>query len=156
MKSITLETRVVGPGNPCFVIAEAGVNHNGRLELAMELVHQAQLCGADCVKFQTFKADRVVTRAAPKAKYQLKVTDPSESQFDMLRKLELSEFDHHQLIEHCRRLGIIFLSTPYSIEDAEFLDSLGNVCPIQLEKLQGILQEAVGLTHEWNVRQHAL
>jgi N-acetylneuraminate synthase/N,N'-diacetyllegionaminate synthase len=91
----------------------------------MELVHQAQLCGADCVKFQTFKADRVVTRAAPKAKYQLKVTDPSESQFDMLRKLELSEFDHHQLIEHCRRLGIIFLSTPYSIEDAEFLDSLG-------------------------------
>jgi N,N'-diacetyllegionaminate synthase len=107
-----------------MIIAEAGVNHNGDVTLACELIRQAKLAGADCVKFQTFKADKVVTADAAKAAYQLKVTDPAESQFDMLRKLELSEADHRLLIEECRKQDILFLSTPYSIEDAEMLHGL--------------------------------
>lgn len=122
---ITISNRQIGSDSPTFIIAEAGVNHNGDLDLARELVRQAKLCGADCVKFQTFKAERVVTSAAPKAVYQLKVTDPAESQFEMLRKLELSESEHRALIDLCHSEGIIFLSTPYSVEDAEMLHALG-------------------------------
>lgn len=125
MQPVVLDQRKIGPGCPCFVIAEAGVNHNGDLNQAKELVRQARQAGADCVKFQTFKAERVVTASAPKAAYQLKVTDPVESQFAMLRKLELSESDHRVLIDQCRREGILFLSTPYSMEDAEMLHALG-------------------------------
>ena len=101
------------------------MNHNGDLNQVKELVRQARQAGADCVKFQTFKAERVVTASAPKAAYQLKVTDPVESQFAMLRKLELSESDHRVLIDQCQREGILFLSTPYSMEDAEMLHDLG-------------------------------
>lgn len=125
MQPVVLAQRKIGPGCPCFVIAEAGVNHNGDLNQAKELVRQARQAGADCVKFQTFKAERVVTASAPKAAYQLKVTDPVESQFAMLRKLELSESDHRVLIDQCQREGILFLSTPYSMEDAEMLHALG-------------------------------
>lgn len=125
MNILNICGRDIGIGRPCFVIAEAGVNHNGDLALARELVRQARACGADCVKFQTFKAERVVTRQAPKAAYQLKVTDPGESQFAMLRKLELSDNDHRALIRLCAEEGIAFLSTPYSMEDAEMLDGLG-------------------------------
>jgi N,N'-diacetyllegionaminate synthase len=124
-KTIALGRREIGESLPCFVMAEAGVNHNGDLRVAEELVRQARRCGADCIKFQTFKADRVVTRTSPKAAYQLKVTDPAESQLEMLRKLELTENDHRRLIALCQQEGIIFLSTPYSIEDAALLDSLG-------------------------------
>lgn len=125
MHFVELAERKLGSGHPCFVIAEAGVNHNGDLNQAKELVRQARQAGADCVKFQTFKAERVVTASAPKAAYQLKVTDPVESQFAMLRKLELSESDHRVLIDQCQREGILFLSTPYSMEDAEMLHALG-------------------------------
>ena len=125
MKSFPIANRLIGTNAPCYVIAEAGVNHNGALAMARELVRQAKACGVDCVKFQTFKAERVVTAASPKAAYQLKVTDPGESQLAMLRKLELSEADHQALIDQCRREDIVFLSTPYSIEDAEMLHHLG-------------------------------
>lgn len=125
MNTLNIAGRIIGPGHPCFIIAEAGVNHNGDLAMAQELVRRAKACGADCVKFQTFKAERVVTVAAPKAAYQLKVTDPAESQLAMLRKLELTESDHRVLLEQCRRENIVFLSTPYSIEDAALLDHLG-------------------------------
>lgn len=108
-----------------FVIAEAGVNHNGDPVLARELVHAAKEAGADCVKFQTFRADRVATASAPKAAYQLLVTDPAESQIAMLRKLEMDEAFHVELIELCRKIGIEFLSTPYNFVDVDFLDSLG-------------------------------
>ena len=77
--------------NKCIVIAEAGVNHNGDIELAKQLVIEAKASGADCVKFQTFKAERVVSLDAPKADYQNKTTDPKESQFEMLKKLEMSD-----------------------------------------------------------------
>ncbi len=122
---IRIAGRPVGPGHPCFIIAEAGVNHNGDVALARELIHAAKECGADSVKFQTFKAERVVMKEAPKAPYQLKVTDPGESQFDMLKKLELSEAAHEELLHLARSLGLVFLSTPYSREDAVLLDRLG-------------------------------
>lgn len=124
MQPIEITQRLIGPRQPCFVIAEAGVNHNGDLAMAQKLVTQARLAGADCVKFQTFKAERVAAGIAPKAAYQLRSTDPTESQFAMLRKLELTESDHRVLLEQCRREGIVFLSTPYSLEDAELLHAL--------------------------------
>jgi len=108
-----------------YVIAEAGVNHNGDIELAKELVRKAKDCGADCVKFQTFKAERIVLRDAPKAPYQLDNTNPSEPQIEMLRKLELATEHYPALMEICIKEDIEFLSTPYSVEDVEFLDKLG-------------------------------
>lgn len=108
-----------------YIIAEAGVNHNGSLELAFRLVDEAKAAGADCVKFQTFKAERIVTASSPKANYQLEVTDRAESQFDMLRKLELDREAFARIQVHCRQVGIDFMSTPYNPEDAELLNGLG-------------------------------
>jgi N-acetylneuraminate synthase/N,N'-diacetyllegionaminate synthase len=124
VKAISIGSRKIGPGEPCFIIAEAGVNHNGDMAAARELVFRAKACGADCVKFQTFKAERVATSYARKAAYQRRVTDPTESQLAMLRRLELSESDHRVLQDECRRREIVFLSTPYSFEDAELLHAL--------------------------------
>jgi len=107
-----------------YIIAEAGVNHNGDLKIARKLIEEAKNAGADCVKFQTFKAENLVTKNAPKANYQLKVTDNNESQFDMLKSLELNYDDHIKLIEHCKKLDIDFMSTPYSFEDVDFLMKL--------------------------------
>ncbi|MBL8010264.1 MAG: N-acetylneuraminate synthase [Flavobacteriales bacterium] len=107
-----------------YIIAEAGVNHNGSLELAFRLVDEAKAAGADCVKFQTFKAERIVTASSPKANYQLEVTDRAESQFEMLRKLELDRDAFARIQAHCRQVGIDFMSTPYNPEDAELLASL--------------------------------
>lgn len=121
---IEFEGRKVGLGCPVFLIAEAGVNHNGSLDMARKLIFEAKAAGADCVKFQTFKADRVVTSVAPKAAYQNRVTDPAEKQIDMLRKLELDEGVYGDLIAACRSEGIVFTSTPYNEDDIEFLVSL--------------------------------
>lgn len=115
----------ISSAHPCYIIAEAGVNHNGRLEVALELVRKAKATGADCVKFQTFKAEAVVTKNAPKANYQLEVTDRQESQLAMLQKLELDLEDYHQIIALCKELDIQFLSTPYNFADADFLNELG-------------------------------
>lgn len=114
----------IGPGAPCFVIAEAGVNHNGSLSLAMKLVDAASDAGADAVKFQTFRAENLVTREAPMAEYQAANTGLSESQFDMLKKLELSRESHQELISYCESRNIEFLSTPFSEESALFLSEL--------------------------------
>lgn len=107
-----------------YIIAEAGVNHNGDVKIAHKLIEEAKMAGADCVKFQTFKAENLVTKNAPKAKYQLKVTDNNESQFDMLKSLELKYNDYMELIEHCKKINIDFMSTPYSFEDVDFLMKL--------------------------------
>lgn len=115
----------ISPTQPCYIIAEAGVNHNGQLDLALELVRKAKATGADSVKFQTFKAEAVVTQNAPKANYQLEVTDRQESQLAMLQKLELDLADYHQIIALCKKLDIQFLSTPYNFADADFLNELG-------------------------------
>lgn len=111
--------------NNVFIIAEAGVNHNGKLDLALQLVDAAKTAGADCVKFQTFKAKDIVTASATKAQYQLEVTDNNESQLQMLKKLELDFDAHLALIEYCRKVKIEFLSTPYSVADVTFLGKLG-------------------------------
>lgn len=116
--------RAIGAGFPTYVIAEAGVNHNGRLSWAQKLIDHAAEAGADAVKFQTFQADRVAASMAPKAAYQNLTTDPTETQREMLRKLELSESDHLELIAHCEDRGITFLSTPYDEESADLLARL--------------------------------
>jgi len=115
----------VGPGAPCFIIAEAGVNHNGDLDIARKLIDTALEAGADAVKFQTFRADRLATREAPKAVYQKTLTDSGESQFEMLRRLELADEAHQVLIDYCNRQGILFLSTPFDEASADFLSRLG-------------------------------
>lgn len=104
-----------------LIIAEAGVNHNGDEKLAFELVEAAHKAGADIVKFQTFKAANLVTQQARQAEYQVKNTNKSESQLEMLRRLELSWEAHHALIKHCNTLGIEFLSTAFDSESLAFL-----------------------------------
>jgi len=104
-----------------FIIAEAGVNHNGSLNIAKKLINEAKAAGANAVKFQTFKAEEIVSRFAPKAKYQKKTTDKKESQLEMLRKLELSDIEHAELIKHCRKKGIVFLSTPFDLGSIDLL-----------------------------------
>jgi N,N'-diacetyllegionaminate synthase len=111
--------------NKTYIIAEAGVNHNGDIDLALQLIKEAKNAGADCVKFQTFKAEQIVTKASPKAKYQLRVTDKEESQYEMLKKLELTLEDYKTLLSECNRQQIDFLSTPYNKEDVDFLCGLG-------------------------------
>ncbi len=123
-KNIRIGDFVLSDQHPCFIIAEAGVNHNGSVETAIELIHKAKETGADCVKFQTFRASSVITKEAPKAAYQLKVTDKEESQFDMLKKLELSAEDFKVLRDECVKTGIIFLSTPYNKRDVDLLNAL--------------------------------
>lgn len=122
---LNIAGRQVGPGHSCFIIAEAGVNHNGDVELAKRLVDVAAEAGADAVKFQTFKAERVISATAPKAEYQLQTTDPSESQLDMARRLELSPEAHRELQAYCQERGILFMSTPFDKESADLLDELG-------------------------------
>jgi N,N'-diacetyllegionaminate synthase len=122
---IAIGDRLIGAGQPCFVIAEAGVNHNGSLELALQLVDVAAETGADAVKFQTFKADKLTTAAAKQADYQVRNLGKSESQLAMLQRLELSADDHRAIIERCRDRGILFMSTPFDEDSADFLDELG-------------------------------
>ncbi len=108
-----------------FVIAEAGVNHNGDIEIAKQLIDAASEAGADAVKFQTFQADSLVCRTAKKAEYQLETTDRTETQYDMLKKLELTPQMHRELIEHCLKKNIMFLSTPFDLESIKLLSELG-------------------------------
>jgi N,N'-diacetyllegionaminate synthase len=108
-----------------FVIAEAGVNHNGSLELAVELVGAAARSGADAVKFQTFRADLLASAAAPKAAYQRETTGARGGQLEMLRSLELSAADHHALVRHCAQCSIEFLSSPFDEPSVELLVELG-------------------------------
>jgi N-acetylneuraminate synthase len=124
MTHVDIAGRKVGPGWPCFVIAEAGVNHNGDLGLARKLIDAAAESGADAVKFQSFQADKLVTKDAVKANYQTRNTDAGESQLDMLRRLELSAADHRELVAHCRRRGVLFMSTPFDDASADLLDEL--------------------------------
>ena len=108
-----------------LIIAEAGVNHNGDLSLAKQLIDAAADAGADLVKFQTFNASRQVTRVAKKADYQVQTTDGNESQHDMLQRLELTEAMHHELIAHCATRNIGFFSTGFDIESIDLLLGLG-------------------------------
>lgn len=123
--AIQIGNRGIGSGHPCFVIAEAGVNHNGSLELALQLVDVAAEAGADAVKFQTFKATKLATAAAEQAEYQKRNGVKPQSQLEMLRQLELGESEHLEIMQRCRERGIEFMSTPFDEESADFLDSSG-------------------------------
>jgi len=111
--------------NKVFIIAEAGVNHNGSLSIAKRMVDAAYSAGADAVKFQTFTADNLVSKNAPKAAYQKKLTQKNETQWEMLRKLELSRQAHVTLSRYCVRKRIQFLSSPFDVESVYFLAQLG-------------------------------
>jgi sialic acid synthase SpsE len=120
---VTLGSRMVGPGQPVYVVAEAGVNHDGDLATALAMVETAKEAGADAVKFQAFRADRLVTRHAASVEYQQRAGGPTD-QYDMLRGLELWPDAFAQLSEHCRGCQIDFLATPFAPEDVAMLVSL--------------------------------
>jgi len=108
-----------------FIIAEAGVNHNGSIELAFKLIDAAVEAGVDAVKFQTFKAENLVSKNTQKAEYQKQTTNPLESQLDMLKKLELDVDVHKKLIKYCNAKGIMFLSSPFDHDSIDLLNELG-------------------------------
>lgn len=118
--------------NKVFIIAEAGVNHNGSLDMALELIDVAAEAEVDAVKFQTFKADKVVSRFASKAEYQSQNTGTAESQLEMIKKLELDEEQHIVLAEHCQKRGIEFISTPFDLDSVDFLVNTLNVSRLKI------------------------
>ncbi|MCH8864921.1 MAG: N-acetylneuraminate synthase family protein [Chloroflexi bacterium] len=121
---MSIGDRLVGEGEPCFIIAEAGVNHNGDIGLAKKLIDAAREAGADAVKFQSFITEEVVTPGAQKAEYQKETTGADESQFDMLKRLELTENNFTELSNYARNKGLIFLATPFDERSVDLLDEL--------------------------------
>lgn len=124
LRTIAIGGRAIGGGVPVFVIAEAGVNHNGDLAMAHRLIDEAAQAGADAVKFQTFVASEIVVPELKKARYQLRSRGADDTQLSMLRALELDADAHAALFAHCRERGIMFLSTPYDEPSVELLDRL--------------------------------
>jgi len=124
-KNITIANKIIGEKQPVFIIAEAGVNHNGSLKTAFKLIDAAATAGVDAIKFQTFKAKDVVTSAGKMATYQKKNIGKTESQLEMLKKLELPDNFYAPIIEYCKNKKIIFLSTPHgSFESVNYLERL--------------------------------
>jgi N,N'-diacetyllegionaminate synthase len=121
---IQLGARYIGPGHPVFIIAEAGVNHNGDLQLARQLIDAAVEAGADAVKFQAFKGEEVASGVAAKADYQLATSGAGESQLDMIRKLELSDVGFRELQAYCGARDILFLATPFDYGSADLLEAM--------------------------------
>jgi len=111
--------------NHVFIIAEAGVNHNGSLELAKKMIYVAKEAGADAIKFQTFKAEKVISKYAQKADYQKRTTRTNESQLEMVKRLELDVQTHRELIDYCKEKDILFLSSPFDLDSIDLLDQLG-------------------------------
>lgn len=124
MLSVKIKDRVIGKNQKCFVIAEAGVNHNGDVALAHKLVEVAASTGADAVKFQYFITEELITPNAPKAEYQVQTTKKPGSQYEMLKGLELSTHEQAELKEHCEELGILYLCTPYDNQSVDALDKM--------------------------------
>jgi N-acetylneuraminate synthase/N,N'-diacetyllegionaminate synthase len=121
---VKIGNRQVGSGEAVLVIAEIGVNHNGDVRLAKQLIDLAAAAGADAVKIQTFTAEALATPTSPKADYQIETTGAAESQLEMLRGLELSEDAHRKLQRHCHSAGLMFLSTPFDSAAADLLEQL--------------------------------
>jgi len=124
MSAFQITDKWVGPDHPCLVIAEAGVNHNGDPEMAMKLVEVAAHAGADIVKFQAFKADRLASDQAPKAPYQEGPNPGGETQQELLKSLELAPETFQRLQASCRSRGILFMATPFDEESADMLDAM--------------------------------
>lgn len=124
-EDITIGNRIISTKSPVLIIAEAGVNHNGDIELAKKLIDAGAEAGVDAVKFQRFTAEGLVTKTAEQAEYQVENTGKKESQYDMLKRLELAEGDYPILKEYCKEKGLLFLCTAFAIEDVEFLEKLG-------------------------------
>ena len=124
MDNIKIGDKTIGENHPVFIIAEAGVNHNGDFELAKKLIDVAKEAGADAVKFQTFKAENLVTKNTEMAKYQEENTGKKETMHDMIKKLEISYDDFQKLKSYCDEKKIMFLSTPHSEDAIDFLDPL--------------------------------
>ena len=112
-------------GGKTFIIAEAGVNHNGNIDLAKRMIEKAAWAGVDAVKFQSFKAEKLASKNAEKADYQKETTDKQEDQFEMIKKLELDYEKHQELINFSRKKGLLFMSSPFDLESIELLDELG-------------------------------
>lgn len=125
MRTMKIGNRLIGEGEPCFIIAEAGVNHNGDISLAKRLVDVAEEAGVDAVKFQTFVAEELVTESAEKAGYQKETTRLGESQLEMLKKLELTEKDSRELFAYSQDKNMLFLSTPFDRGSVDLLYELG-------------------------------
>lgn len=123
-KNFKIKNKTVGDGQPCFIIAEAGVNHNGNMQTAKKLIDKAKQAGADAIKFQTYLTENLVSKSSPKAKYQVKRTSKKESQYKMLKELELNKKQTKELASYAKKKKIIFLSTPYDFESADLLSSL--------------------------------
>tara|TARA_B100000315_G_C14585561_1_gene592794 strand:- start:2573 stop:3622 length:1050 start_codon:yes stop_codon:yes gene_type:complete len=121
---IKISDKLIGENEKVFIIAEIGVNHNNDMDMAKEMIDKAKKAGADAVKFQTFKTENIILKTAPKAEYQIKTTGEEGSWFDLLKTEELSYENHKMLLEYCQQKGIIFLSTPYDEDSADFLEKL--------------------------------
>ena len=122
---VSIRNRTIGQGQRCFIIAEAGVNHNGDMGLAKKLIGAAHAAGADAIKFQTFVTENLVTESAEKAFYQIENDPDTSSQFEMLRKLELSEQDFLELSGYAEKKGILFLSTAFDNTSIDILSRIG-------------------------------
>jgi len=122
---IQIGHKTIGPRQPTFIIAEIGINHNGDPETALQMVEEAARCGADAVKFQTFQADKLLSKDTAKAKYVEASTGEEESFYDMFKRLELSEKTYEEIAQLCRSLGLIFLSTPFDYDSMNLLVDLG-------------------------------
>jgi len=125
MKKVRIGKRLIGEGEPSFIIAEVGVNHNGNVNLAKKLIDAAKDARADAVKFQAFKTEKLVTRYAEKPMYQKETTGSPQSQHDMLKKLELKDEEIEELCRYVKRKGIDFLSSAFDKESVDLLDKLG-------------------------------
>lgn len=125
IQPVKIDSRLVGEGQPVFIIAEAGVNHNGDIELARKLVDAAKEAGADAVKFQTFTAEAIALKDAPKSTYHIETTGSEQSWYDLLRSQELTKEAHKILYDYCKKREIMFLSTPYDKASADLLEELG-------------------------------
>lgn len=121
MRKIKINNRLVGEGEPVFIVAEAGVNHNGNVDLAKQLIDAAKDAGADAVKFQVFKADKLIMRNTEKANYQKATADSKESQYELMKRLELTENNFKELADYANKKEIIFLASPYDQEGVDLL-----------------------------------
>jgi len=124
-KSIMIGNKQISDESQTFIVAEAGVNHNGNMRLAKEMIDAASESGADAVKFQTFKAEKLILKNIEKAPYQKVTTNSDETQYDMLKRLEVTKEQTKELMDYCRKKNIIFLSTPFERTSLDELDELG-------------------------------